>query len=250
MIRCVIVDDEQHCINRLGDLLDTHCKHTVQVAGAYNTLEKALSGISEHKPDLVFLDIQLNDSTGFDLLSRLPAINFEVVFTTAYDSYAVKAFKFNAIDYLLKPIDPDDLVQAVNKIQKISDRHDISKKFDALFHDLKSGGSTTRKITVPTNKGLIFLSVDDIVRCEANVNYTTIFLKDKQQVMVAKTLKDFDEMLDDYQFFRIHNSHLINLNYVRSYHKGKGGYVTLTDNTSLEVSTRRRDLFLKKIAEI
>ena len=250
MIKSFIVDDEQHCINRLCDQLNNLCKNTVEVAGTFSSVETAIAGINKHKPDLLFLDVQLNESTGFDLLSRLPEINFEVIFITAYDHYAIKAFKFSAIDYLLKPVDPDDLLQAINKVQNTLERHELSKKFDALFQNLKSAGTTTRKITVPTSKGLIFIAVNDIIRCEADVNYTTIYLKDKQQVLVAKTLKEFDEILSDHQFFRIHNSHRINLNYIRSYHKGKGGYVILTDNTSLEVSTRRRDLFLKKVSEI
>jgi len=250
MIRAIIVDDEQHCINRLAGLLAAHCKQTVEVAGAFINVNEALTGIGIINPDLVFLDIQLNESTGFDLLSQLPQINFEVIFTTAYDNYAIKAFKFSALDYLLKPIDTEDLLQAINKFQKIQQQHEVTEKFNTLFHNLKNQAGASKKITVATSKGLEFLLISDIIRCEADVNYTTIYLKNKQQLMVAKTLKDFDELLSDHQFFRIHNSHLINLDYIKSYHKGKGGYVTLTDNTSLEVSTRRKDLFLKKIETI
>ncbi|HVS92927.1 MAG TPA: LytTR family DNA-binding domain-containing protein [Mucilaginibacter sp.] len=247
MIRSIIVDDEEHCISRLQGLLDTYCKHTVQVAGTFNTVEKALAGIAEIKPDLLFLDVQLHEKTGFDLLGQLPNINFEVIFTTAYDNYAIKAFKFSAIDYLLKPIDPDDLLQAMNKLQKAMQHNELSDKFSALLGNLRSNSLAARKITVPTSKGLVFLPVDEIIRCEASVNYTTIYLKDKQSLMVAKTLKDFEELLADHHFFRIHNSHLINLNCIKSYHRGKGGYVVLSDNTSLEVSTRKKDLFLKKV---
>jgi len=250
MIRAVIVDDEQHCISRLTDLLNRHCKQTVTIAGAFGSVDEAITGIINLKPDLVFLDIQLHEQTGFDMLAQLPHIDFEVIFTTAYDNYAIQAFKFSAVDYLLKPIDPDDLVQAVNKLQKILDQQQLTEKFSALFHNLKTADNTSKKITVATNKGLLFLQISDIVRCEADVNYTTIFLKDKQQIMVAKTLKEFEDMLSDHNFFRIHNSHLINMDYIKSYHKGKGGYVTLADNTSLEVSTRRRDLFLKRIEEM
>lgn len=250
MIKSIIVDDEQHCINRLVDLLQTHCKNTVQVVGTFNTAEDAIAGISELKPDLLFLDVQLHSSTGFDLLGQVGEINLEVIFVTAYDNYAIKAFKFSAFDYLLKPIDSDDLLQAINKLQKVLQQHELSDKFNVLLDNLKNHKEPTKKITVPTGTGLVFLSINDIIRCEADVNYTTIYLKDKQKLMVAKTLKDFDEMLSDHQFFRIHNSHLINMNYIKSYHKGKGGYVSLTDNTSLEVSTRRKELFLKKIKEI
>jgi two-component system LytT family response regulator len=250
MIRAIIVDDEQHCSNRLNDLINRYCKNTVQITGVFDSVETALTGINELKPELVFLDVQLHELTGFDLLEQIPSINFEVIFTTAYDNYAIKAFKFSAVDYLLKPVDPDDLLTAIDKLQKVLQQHDLSEKFNALFHNLKSGHGVSKKITVPTSKGLMFLPVNDIIRCEADVNYTTIYLKDKQQLMVAKTLKEFDDMLADHQFFRIHNSHLINLDYIKSYHKGKGGYVTLADNTSLEVSTRRKDLFLKKIEEM
>lgn len=250
MIRSIIVDDEMHCTNRLTDLLHKYCKNTVHVAGTFDTVDTAIAGISELKPELLFLDVQLHELTGFDLLGRIPEINFEVIFTTAYDNYAIKAFKFSAIDYLLKPVDPDDLLQAVSKLQRVLQQHDLSDKFNTLLHNLKSGSGASKKITVPTSKGLMFLPVNDIIRCESDVNYTTIYLKDKQQLMVAKTLKEFDDMLAEHQFFRIHNSHLINLDYIKSYHKGKGGYVTLSDNTSLEVSTRRKDLFLKKIEEM
>jgi two-component system LytT family response regulator len=250
MIRSIIVDDEQHCTNRLADLLNKYCKNTVQVVGTFDSVEKALIGINELKPELVFLDVQLHELTGFELLEQIPQIDFEVIFTTAYDNYAIKAFKFSAVDYLLKPVDPDDLLQAIDKLQKVLQQHDLSDKFNTLFHNLKSGNGVSKKITVPTSKGLMFLPINDIIRCESDVNYTTIFMKDKKQLMVAKTLKEFDDMLADHQFFRIHNSHLINLDYIKSYHKGKGGYVTLSDNTSLEVSTRRKDLFLKKIEEM
>jgi two-component system LytT family response regulator len=249
MIKAVIVDDEQHCINRLEGMIRDYCRQTVQIIGTFNTVETAISGIEELKPDLVFLDVQLHDVTGFDLLSRIPYIDFEVIFVTAYDNYAIKAFKFSAVDYLLKPVDPDDLLRAISKLQRVLEQQDLSNKFSTLLHNLKAGNPATRKITIPTSKGLVFLPIDDIIRCEASINYTTIYLKDKQQLMVAKTLKDFEDILSDYQFFRIHNSHLINLNYIKTYHKGKGGYVVLSDNTSLEVSTRRKDLFLKKIEE-
>ncbi|HEY4194756.1 MAG TPA: LytTR family DNA-binding domain-containing protein [Mucilaginibacter sp.] len=250
MIRSVIVDDEQHCTNRLTDLLNRYFKQTVHVAGTFATVDEAETGIIELKPDLVFLDVQLNGLTGFDLINRMPEINFEVIFTTAYDSYAIKAFKFSALDYLLKPIDSEDLLQAIDKFKKSQYQNDLSEKFSTFFHNLKNQPGTSKKITVHTSKGLEFLPISDIVRCEADVNYTTIYLKDKHQLMVAKTLKDFNDMLADHQFFRIHNSHLINLDYIKSYQKGKGGYVILVDNTSLEVSTRRKDLFLKKMEEM
>lgn len=250
MIRAIIIDDETHCTQRLAGLLDRYCKQSVWVAGTFDNVDDAVAGLAALKPELVFLDIQLHEQTGFDLLGRLPQIDFEVIFTTAYDNYAIQAFKFSAVDYLLKPIDADDLLQAIVRLQKILDQRQLTEKFNTLLHNLKTTDNTSKKITVATNKGLLFLQVSDITRCQSDVNYTTIYLKDKQQIVVAKTLKDFEDMLTDHNFFRIHNSHLINMDCIKSYHKGKGGYVTLNDNTSLEVSTRRRDLFLKKVEEM
>ncbi|HVV56607.1 MAG TPA: LytTR family DNA-binding domain-containing protein [Mucilaginibacter sp.] len=250
MIKAVIIDDEQHCTDRLASLLDRYCRQSISLEGSYGSVEEGLQGIAETQPDLVFLDIQLGELTGFDLLGRLPEIGFEVIFTTAYDSYAIKAFKFSAVDYLLKPIDPDDLLQAVGKLQKVMYTHELSAKFDTLLHNLKNGSGVSKRITIPTAKGLVFVPVSDIVRCEADINYTTVYLKDKQQIVVAKTLKEFEEMLSEHNFFRVHNSHLISLDHIKSYQKGKGGYVILDDNTPIEVSTRRKDLFLKRMEEM
>jgi two-component system LytT family response regulator len=173
-----------------------------------------------------------------------------VIFTTAHEKYAVQAFKFSAVDYLLKPVDADDLKQAINKLQQKISKEEVSKKFDVLFYNLKNIQSTSKRITVPTIKGFEFLQVHDIVRCQSDINYTIIFLKGKQKITVAKTLKEFEELLIDHNFFRVHNSHLINLSYIKSYNKGKGGTVTMTDSSEVEVSTRRKDGFLKRLEEL
>jgi two-component system, LytTR family, response regulator len=251
MINALIIDDEQHCINRLSSLLAEHCHKLVQVTGTCHSVEEGLEGIKKWQPGLVFLDVKMHDQTGFDLLERVGDISFEVIFTTAFEKYAVQAFKFSAIDYLLKPVDPEDLVRAVDKLTDKLSKDELSKKFDVLFHNLKNmQGSTSKRISVPTVNGLIFLWVNDIVRCQSEINYTTIFLKDKQKMKVAKTLKEFEELLTDYNFYRVHNSHLINLAYIKSYNKGKGGYVSMSDNSVIEVSTRRKDDFLKRLAEM
>ena len=249
MIKAIIIDDEQHCINRLSGLLDEHCKETVHVMGNFLSLEEGINAIYKLQPALVFLDVQLGEHTGFDLLKQLNEINFEVIFTTAFDKYAVQAFKFCAIDYLLKPIDADDLKLAVDKLSKKISKEEVSKQFEVLFHNLKHVGSLKR-ICVPVMTGFVFLQVNDIIRCESDINYTTIFLSNKQKLLVAKTLKEFEELLSDHDFFRVHNSHLINLAHIKSYNKGKGGFVTLDDNSQIEVSTRRKEEFLKKLAAV
>jgi two-component system LytT family response regulator len=249
MIRTIIIDDEQHCIDRLKHLLHEHCSASVQLLDAFQSIDDGTIAIKKYQPALIFLDVQLHDKTGFDLLRQFDEINFEVIFTTAHEKYAVQAFKFSAIDYLLKPVDADDLVHAVNKLQQKISKEEMSKKFDALFHNLKNIQSNSKRITVPTIKGFEFLQVNDIIRCQSDINYTIIFLKDKQKITVAKTLKEFEELLVEYNFYRVHNSHLINLSYIKSYNKGKGGTVTMSDNSEIEVSTRRKEDFLKRLAE-
>lgn len=246
MIRSIIIDDELHCINRLSGLLEEHCKQNIHLMDSFQSVDEGVAGIKKLQPDLVFLDVQIHDKTGFDLLKQLDEINFEIIFTTAFEKYAVQAFKFSAIDYLLKPVDGDDLKQAVEKLNQKTSKTESSGKLQVLFNNLQG---LSKRICVPVINGLVFLQVSDIIRCESDVNYTTIFLKDKQKLMVAKTLKEFEEMLTDYNFFRVHNSHLINLSYIKNYVKGKGGYVVLTDGSEIEVSSRRKEPFLKKLAE-
>jgi len=248
MIEAIIIDDEQHCIDRLQSLLKEYCRSTIQVMGAFQTFEEGVEAIKELNPALVFLDVEIGDKKAFDLLQQLGDISFTVIFTTAYQQYAVRAFKFSALDYLLKPIDPDDLVQAVHKLKVKISKEEMTAKLDALFYNVKSLHGTSKKISIPTVSGLSFIDVSDIVHCQSDINYTTIFLKDRQKIIVAKTLKEFEELLTDYNFYRIHNSHLINLSFIKNYSKGKGGFVTMTDNSVIEVSTRRKDEFLKKMA--
>lgn len=247
MIKAIIIDDEQHCINRLENLLANYCAESVQLCGSFQSVKDSLAGVQTLKPDLVFLDVEIKDSTGFDFLKQLPQINFEVIFTTAYDKYAVQAFKFSAIDYLLKPVDADELQASIKKLnEKISEK-EMSQKFDALFHNLKNMQGASKRICVPVLTGFVLIDVDNIMRCESNINYTTLFLKDKQKLLVAKTLKEFEELLKDYNFYRVHNSHLINLAYINAYNKGKGGIVIMKDGTEVEVSTRRKEDFIKKL---
>ncbi|MGN6615980.1 MAG: LytR/AlgR family response regulator transcription factor [Ilyomonas sp.] len=250
MIKAIIIDDEAHCILRLQDLLKEYCKGFVQLFGSYQTIEEGIDAIEKHQPDLVFLDVQLNDKTGFDLLSELNEIGFEVIFTTAFEKYAVKAFKFSAVDYLLKPVDANDLLRAIEKLKQKISKEQLSQKFEVLLQNFKNVQGISKRISVPTMNGFSFIPVSDIIRCEAAVNYTILYLSDKQKLTVAKTLKEFENLLGDYNFCRIHHSHLINLAYIKSYNKGKGGFVVMTDQSEIEVSTRKKEEFLKRLSEI
>lgn len=244
MIKAVIIDDEQHCIDRVKQLIHKH--DDLSLIGEFTTVASGIVGLKTLQPDVLFLDVQIHEQTGFDVLKAIEAHPFEVIFTTAFDAYAVKAFKFSAIDYLLKPIDADDFNLAIEKVKEKLDTKDFSKKVNHLLANINKP-DMHKKISIPTFEGLEFLEVADIVRCQSDVNYTTIFTKNGQKLLVSKTLKSFEELLADCNFFRVHNSHLINLEYIKKYTKGKGGYVTLTDNTVIEVSMRRKDDFLKYI---
>jgi two-component system, LytTR family, response regulator len=246
MINAIIIDDEAHCVSQLCSFLHEYCEENLQVAGTFQSVKEGITGILKLQPDLVFLDVQMDDKTGFDLLKEIPEINFEIIFTTAYEKYAVQAFKFSAIDYLLKPLDADDLVSAVNKVIKKISGSDISQKINALFHNLQNHQSS-KKISIPTLDGLIFLDTNDIIRCQSHINYSILFLKDKQKITVAKTLKEFEELLSDYNFYRVHNSHLINLAYIKKYNKGKGGSIFMSDHSEVEVSSRRKEGLLKRL---
>jgi two-component system LytT family response regulator len=252
MIKALIIDDEKHCTDRLSRLLLQHCDETIRLIGYFGSVEEGVKGIKLLQPQLVFLDVQIHDKTGFDLLQQLSEKNFDVIFTTAYEKYAVQAFRFSAIDYLLKPIDPADLVQAVARLSYKRPPNELSRKFENLLENIEQLKHYTppKKLIVPTINGFELLPVIDILRCESDINYTTIYLKGKQKLVVAKTLKEFEEMLTEYNFFRIHNSHLVNLAYVKSYNKGKGGSVVLIDGTEIEVSTRRKDDFLQKMGQL
>ena len=248
MINAIIVDDEEHCISRLSGLLDEHCRYSVKVLDVFDTVEDAVSGSVLLQPDLVFLDMQIHDKTGFDLLRQVKEINFDVIFTTAYEKYAVQAFKFSAIDYLLKPVDAGELKQAVAKLEERLLQNEMSKKIDALFNNMKSTQGATKRIGIPTVNGITYIAIGEIIRCQSSINYTTFFLKDNTKITVAKTLKEFEEILSDYNFYRVHNSHLVNLAFVKSYHKGEGGYLTMDDNAEIEVSIRRKDELLKRLS--
>lgn len=246
MIKAIIIDDEQHCIDRVVTLLKPY-KSTIDLTGQFTSVENGVEGIRQLKPDVVFLDIQIHDKTGFDVLKTIDNYDFEVIFTTAFENYAIQAFKFSAIDYLLKPIDKQDFDDALQKLNTKIQAKDFSQKVEHLLNNI-SKKDKQKRITIPTTEGLEFLEVSNIIRCEADVNYTNIYTINRKKITVSKTLKYFETLLSNCNFFRVHNSHLIHLDYIEKYTKGKGGYVTLTDKSTIEVSTRRKEEFLKVLS--
>ena len=242
MIRSVIIDDEEKGRNTLRNFLTKYCNN-ISVVAEGDCVKSGLEKISSYNPDLVFLDIQMPDGTGFNLLEQIKEINFKVIFVTAYDQYALKAFKFSAIDYLLKPIDPEKLIEAVNRLSDFEDIKSINNKLEVLV------GNKNRfeKIALPTVNGVHLVKIKDIIRCESDSNYTTIFLASGKKILVTKTLKEYDEMLTPMHFYRVHQSHLINLAFVEKYHKGEGGFVIMEDGSEIEVARRRKEGFLSEL---
>jgi two-component system LytT family response regulator len=248
MVKAIIIDDEQHCIDRITGIIERNYADSIRLLQAQQSVKEGIKAIKEHQPDLIFLDVQIGGRTGFDLLRECGTINFKIIFTTAYDRFAIQAIKFSAIGYLLKPVDEDDLAEALNKINETSVEH-TSLMAEVIENNLRQPVKK-KKLTIPTGNELLFVNIEEIIRCHSDVNYTTIYKNDAQKIVVAKTLKEFEELLAEQDFFRIHNSDLINLSYIKSYNKGKGGSVFLNDGTELQVSTRRKDEFLKKMSEL
>jgi two-component system LytT family response regulator len=239
-MNCIIIDDEKHCIKTLTGLLETNFSE-VQILATCNDSTKAVDLIQHHRPDFIFLDIEMPLLNGFDLLSKFETLFFEVIFTTAYDSYAIKAIKYSALDYLLKPIDKEDLAIAIEKIR--SKQNPISKlqlQMATAVHNKQVPDT----IALPTADGLTFISVSDIVYCTADGSYTRMHLSDNSESLLSKTLGDVDELLADYHFFRIHHSTLINLKQVKRYIRGDGGEVVMSNGRNLQVARTRKNDFL------
>lgn len=245
MLKCILVDDELKSRESLKKLLNTFCENVKVLATCQNVAE-ALEAIRQEKPDVIFLDIQMQRETGFDLLSKLDTIDFEVIFTTAHSEYAIKAIKYSAIDYLLKPIDVEELKKAVAKVES-KHSNTINDRLKQLLVNIKSVSAENYKLALPTNEGLTFIKVTDILYCKADGNYTEIYMQDGNKHLVSRNLKEYEDLFAELNFFRIHHSILINLNFIKNYVRGEGGHVVMTNNATLDVSRRKKEAFLEKI---
>ncbi len=241
MIKAVIIDDIPEAIKVLSEDIQEYCNN-IEIVGSANGVVAGAKLIKAEKPDLVFLDIQMPDGSGFDLLEILDDTNFKLIFTTASDEFAVKAFKFSAIDYLLKPIDPDDLVQAVSKIQ---DQINPTERLQVL----KTNLDTPKKLALNTVDKIHIVDISDIVRLESNINYTKFYFDDNSKLLVTKTLKEFDKLLSDQGFIRVHQSHLIAKNQIKAFLK-QNGEIQLKDNSKIPVSTRKKGVLMEMISKL
>jgi two-component system LytT family response regulator len=249
MIKALIIDDESNARETLKMLLAQHAKN-VDVIGTAENAEAGFSMIESHKPDLVFLDVEMPKGTGFDLLERCEQVNFQVIFTTAYGHYAIKAIKFSALDYLLKPIDITELQDAVRKVEELlaTSKSRENHSIRALIENLNN--TSSKKIAIPDLEGITFVDLDDILRCEADRNYTCIYLQNGRKIVSSKVLKEYEKLFADYHFIRLHNSHIINMRHVKRYIEGEGGTVVMTDDSSVDVSRRRKSEFLERLGNI
>ncbi|MEO6914595.1 MAG: LytTR family DNA-binding domain-containing protein [Chitinophagaceae bacterium] len=246
MITATIVDDERDCCESLVMLLDRYCPE-VKVLDICYSAESAIRSIKEHPPQILFLDIEMPFMNGFELLEKLENINFNLVFTTSYDQYAIKAIRFSALDYLLKPVDREELQRAVQKAAQ-RDQLPLPQQLDILLKKLRNPTVPITRIAIPTMEGFQLLAAESIISCESDSNYTHLFLKDKRRVTASRSLKEIEELLEDYPFVRVHNSHVVNINEVEKYIKGEGGHLIMSDGSTISVSRSRKDLLLKKLS--
>lgn len=242
--RVMILEDEKHAQETLAGYLRQH--EDFELVGVANGIDEVQSKVDNLRPDLLFSDVMLPPYTSFDWLQTLDDIPFEIIFTTSFEAYAIKAFRLAAVDYLLKPIDKEDFDRALEKFRQKKKSGYESEHIQHLLNNVKEKTNQNR-IALPTITGFLFVSIKEIVRCESDNTYTTFYMADKRKLLVSKTLKDCEQLLMDYNFFRVHNSHLINTDYITEYIKGEGGLVKMADGSHVDVSRRRKDEFLKMI---
>lgn len=245
MINTIIIDDERHSCDALKILLGKCCQQVHVTAICYSG-EEGIKKINVLKPELVFLDIEMPHMNGFQMLEQLPKIDFEIIFTTSYDQYAITAFKFSALDYLLKPVDREELEKAVQRVSK-KINPPVSEQLEILLQKINQPAITVHRIALPTMQGLEFVPVESIIYCSSSNNYTEFFLADKKKLLVSRTLKEAEDMLADHSFLRVHNSYMVNLNSVTRYVKGEGGYLVMSDGSTIDVSRSRKELLMQKL---
>ena len=249
-VTALIVDDEHKNRETLVKLIDQFC-YGIKVIGQAENVQQAKDFIDENQPQIIFLDIEMPGGNGFTLLEKFDKPNFQLIFTTAHADYAIKAIKFAALDYLLKPINVNELKIAVEKavasIQNTSNQS-VDQRFDVLKDNQKNDGFDFKKIALPSLEGIEFYEINEILRCEADRAYCNFFLNNGQKITVSKSLREFEELLNECNFFRVHKSNMVNLSHIKKYIKGKGGYVVLSDDSHVDVSVRKKELLMEVLA--
>ena len=244
MIKAILIDDDKNLREGMKGLLSRFAP-TIKIIGEADSVASGIEVMNRLEPQIVFLDIQLNDGTGFDILEKLAeqnkTINSNVVFITAHEQYAIKAFRFSALDFLLKPVDPEELQKVIVKIETVLENKNDYSHIDLLLENIRKNVDNFKRIALSTSDGIHLFDISDIIRCESTDNYTKFYIRNNKPVLISKTLKEYEELLKEHNFERIHQSHLINLNYLKSYIKKDGGYVVLKDESRLPISQRKRE---------
>lgn len=248
-IKAILIDDEKNNHIALRKLIEKFCPQVTIIAECYS-VENAIETISVLKTDVVFLDVEMPGKNGFDLLAHYNYhCPFDIIFTTAYSQYAVKAFRISALDYLLKPVDPEDLIRAVHKLSVKKSEEIKNKQFELLEQKINNKDLGKKQLAISTLEGIYFASLDEIIHVDADSSYTKIYITNGEMIMSSKPLKYFEELLEDYDFVRVHQSHIINLKHIRRYVRGDGGQVIMMNGTEIEVSRRKKDDLLAKISD-
>jgi two-component system LytT family response regulator len=250
MVRTLIVDDERHCIDRLIYLLEKNHPASIEIVAAVQSVEEGLNVLKEHTVDLLLLDVQIHEQTAFDLLRKAGNFKYQVIFVTAYEHYAIEAFKYSALHFLLKPVDGEELNIAISKSIEAKHQEKYIRQIETLMENISRPANQSKRIVIATSTGLEILETTDIIRLESSINYTSIYIKNQTKLVVAKTLKEFEELLSDYSFCRVHHSHLVNLKYVKRYLKGTGGSVILENNIEVPVSSRKKEELLTALSKL
>lgn len=249
-VKAILIDDERFCLETLEWELEQNCPE-VEIAAICEGGEDGLKAIEKHRPDVVFLDIEMPYMNAFQMLEKVDEIDFDVIFTTAYDRFAIKAIKLSALDYLLKPIGGDELKEAVKKVKQREKKGISMPDFQSLIKSLHEERKEVRRVALPTLEGLELVRVDKILYAEADSNYTHFHLHQGSKIIISRTLKQVEEMLTQHsEFLRIHQSYLVNLNYIERYRKGSGGSVTLSNNAVLSVARNRKESLLEKLQNL
>ena len=243
MIKSIIIDDETNNQELISNLLKSYVEN-IQVIAVANSVETAYQAIVEYQPDLIFLDIQMPDGTGFDLLKKFDKINFKIIFVTAHQEYAIEAFKYSALDYLLKPLSPTNLIAAVKKVEESLTSEELNVKFKTLLNNIAEPLKNKKKIVLKTMERIYSVDLHDIIRFESDGGYTKVFLLDGKRIMVSKTMKEFDDLLIDAGFIRVHHSHLINMDHLFCFEKAEG-HVVMKDDSIVPVSNRKKEQLLE-----
>jgi len=249
MIRAVIIDDELDAREHLKFLLSSDCPD-VSIVGEAISVASGISAIEKLAPNLIFLDINLPDGSGFNILKNFQTIDFGIVFVTAYSEYAIEAFRFSALHYLLKPIDPEDLAKAVKKAANELSKQNLETRLKSLYYNLQNNSDKSKKVVLTSNTTWFVINSDEIILCKSEKNYTEFHISDGRNITVSKTIKDYDDLLSPHGFFRVHKQYLININHIKSFDKKGTGVLYMTNNYSIPVSARVRTQLLKFIINL